>query len=98
MTVNGHRLRSVSAVEAGQMPDGTVLIQERVWRDARTWEVTRRAFYRVTVERRRTVGGEDVAVRWAPDSDWPEMPTWQGDWIWLSGGGLNEGYFVEVEE
>lgn len=97
MTVNGHRLRSVSAVEAGRMPDGTVLIQERVWRDARTWEVTRRAFYRVTIERRRTVGGEDVAVRWAPDSDWPEMPTWQGDWIWLSGGGLSEGYFVEVE-
>jgi hypothetical protein len=37
-------------------------------------------------------------VRWAPDSDWPEMPTWQGDWIWLSGGGLSEGYFVEVGE
>ena len=95
--INDCRLTPIEPHRARKLPEGTVLIVERVWRDFKTWKVTRRAFYRVITQYRKTAAGLDVAIRSEPDATWPEIPTWASDWIWLEGMDGYMGYYT-IEE
>ena len=81
-TVNGMRLESVSASEARDLPEGTHLIAEQIWRDNQ-YKVRRSEYYRIRVVHKHTVAGPDVAMVSDPDSTWPDLPVWQGGWLWL---------------
>ena len=83
MIVNGYRLEPIPANEARKLPEGTVLIVHRVWHDPATYQVTREAYYRARLKRKKTVMGLDAAVYSEPDCDFPELPPWQLGWIWL---------------
>ncbi len=88
MIVNGYKLNVISAHEARKLPEGTVLIVERLSRDFKTYEIKERHYFRVRTQYRKTVAGQDVAIRSEPDSEWPEIPLWQLQWIWLEMSGF----------
>lgn len=94
--VNGVRLEAISASSARELPEGTHLIAEQIWHD-KDYKVSRREYYRIRVESRRTVAGPDVAMVSDPDSVWPDLPVWQGGWLWLMDR-LNIGFWREVQD
>ena len=92
MIYNGYRLAVIDANEARKLPEGSVLIVHRVWKDFRTNKMLREAFYRVRTQYRRTVAGPDVAIASEPDAEWPEIPVWSPPWLWLEGR-MDMGYY-----
>lgn len=98
MTVNGIRLEPIGAFSARKLlPEGSIVIVEQVWRD-KDYHITRRSYYRCRIEYKKTVAGIDVAVKAEPDSTWPEIPIWQGGWLWLEASSSGISYFKVIEE
>ena len=97
MIIDGHRLKPIEAYKARKLPEGSVLIVERLWRDYKSYAVTKREYYRVRTKEKRTVSGPDIAIYSEPNADWPMMPTWQDAWIWLEEIPGFMGYY-EIED
>lgn len=93
MTVNGHRIRPIDAHEARKLPDGSVVLYVRAHFDYKTGRPLGADYFRCVVGTRKIVHGPEKIIISEPDADWPQIPKWSQDWIWLEGDSVT-GYCV----
>ena len=84
MIINGIRLTPIDAYKARKLPENTILIVARYYRDFKTYAITERHYYRARLVRRKTIAGMDESIVSEPDCNWPEIPPWHRGWIWLT--------------
>lgn len=79
------------------VPIGTVVILERKHFDYKTGRPVESSYYRTIMGEHHTVGGMLRTLHREPNWEWPEIPPWQGSWIYAGNDGTTQMWVEKTE-
>jgi hypothetical protein len=77
------------------VPIGTEVILEQKHFDYKKGFPLESTYYRTILREHRTVGGMTRTLFREPNWEWPEIPHWQGNWIYAGNSGTSQMWVKE---